>query len=121
MGLVLKKLFEGMLIDQHANAMRALAKNWTILSNVAASDWSDVNQSLQYLNDSIALPLDSIWAKNVVFLAMIPDEGMKDPDVLQILNESRLMIPIDCWETSPIVASIENRIEFKYLGEDHAT
>ena len=107
MGLLLKKLFEGMLIDQHANAMRALAKNWIILSNVELSDWSDVTRSLQYLNDSIALPLDSVWAKNVVFLAMIPDKGMQDPDVLQILNESRLMIPIDCWGTSPIVSSIE--------------
>ena len=107
MGLLLKKLFEGMLIDQHANAMRALAKDWKILSNVAESNWSDVNRSLQYLNDSIALPLNSIWARNVVFLAMIPDEGMKDSDVLQILNESRSMIPIDCWAISPIVTSIE--------------
>ena len=107
MGLLLKKLFEGMLIDQHADAMKALAKDWKILSNVAESDWSDVNRSLQSLNDSIALPLDSIWARNVVFLAMIPDEGMEDPDVLQILNESRLMIPIGCWAISPIVEPIE--------------
>ena len=107
MGIVLKKLFEGMLIDQHASAMRALALNWKILSNVAASDKSDVKRSIQSLNDSIALPLDSAWASNVVFLAMIPDEGMEDPNVLQILNESRLMIPIDCWVPSPIVSSIE--------------
>lgn len=107
MGILLTKMFEGMLIDQHASAMSALALNWKILSNVAESDWSDVNRSLQYLNDSIALPLDSTWASNVVFLAMISDEYLQDSDVLQILNESRLMIPIDCWAKLPIVASIE--------------
>ena len=103
MGIVLEKLFEGMLIDQHASAMKTLAINWKILSNVPEADWSDVKLSLQSLNDSIALPLDSIWSSNVVFLAMMPDEGIEDLDILQILKESRLMIPIDCWATPPIV------------------
>ena len=96
--IVLEKLFEGMSDKSHASAMKALGINWKILSNVAASEESDVKRSLQSLNDSIALPLDSVWACNVVFLAMMPDEAIEDPDILQILKESRLMIPIDCWE-----------------------
>lgn len=104
MGILLEKLFEGMSSDSHASAKKSVVTNWKILSNVAAADWSEVKRSLQSLNDSIGLPLDSIWASNVVFLAMIPDEEMEDPDVLQILKESRLMIPIGCWVTPPIVS-----------------